>query len=72
MEPVDSFLCLQEPVTGLYHEPDESSSHLTYIFPLSSYVYVHIAQVIGLTRLSDQNYVHPPHTTGPTHIMLQQ
>jgi len=29
MEPQDSLPCSQEPVTGFYHEQDESNPHFT-------------------------------------------
>jgi len=32
MEPQDSLLCSQEPASGPYPEPDESSSHPLNLF----------------------------------------
>jgi hypothetical protein len=33
MEPEGLLLCLQDPATGPYPEPDESSTHLLTLFP---------------------------------------
>jgi len=33
MEPEGSLLCLEEPATGTYSEPDESSPQLYTLFP---------------------------------------
>jgi hypothetical protein len=33
MEPVGSFSCSQDPVTGPYPEPDVSNPHLPTLFP---------------------------------------
>jgi len=37
MEPKDLLLCLQEPATGPYPEPDGSSPHPEILFPWDLY-----------------------------------
>jgi len=33
MDPIGSLLCSQQPETGPYPEPEESSAHLPTLFP---------------------------------------
>jgi hypothetical protein len=39
MEPEDSLLCSQEPVTGPYPEPDESSTYNLILFHQDPFEY---------------------------------
>jgi hypothetical protein len=37
MQPEGSLPCSQEPATGPYRKPDESSSHTTNLLPLDAF-----------------------------------
>jgi len=50
MEPTGSLLCSQQPATGPYSEPDESSPYFPILFPQGSFqcyplIYAYILHV---------------------------
>jgi hypothetical protein len=58
MEPVDLLSVSQEPVTGLYTEPDESSLHSIYLrFILISYSRLILVLLRGLSQIFRPTFV---------------